>query len=150
VILKTKQTRPSWDNYFFNLAKLVATRSTCLRRQVGAVAVKDNQMLCSGYNGAPSKLKHCFDEGCARDKIPSGERHELCLAVHAEMNLICQAAYFGISLKGSTVFCTHYPCSICAKLIVNSGIIEIAYSEPYPDEQTEKILKNLTVRQILS
>jgi dCMP deaminase len=125
-----------------DIASLVATRSTCLRRQVGAVIVKDKHILTTGYNGAPTGLPHCLDIGCMRDDlhIPSGTQHELCRAVHAEQNAICQAAQHGISLLDSTLYCTHQPCSICAKLIVNVGIKKIFYIHGYPDDMTKDLL----------
>lgn len=127
--------RPSWEAYFMDITKLVARRSTCLRRIVGAVIVKDKRLLATGYNGAPSGVTHCFETGCLREKlnIPSGEKHELCRGVHAEQNAIIQAAYHGISLKGSTLYCTTQPCSICAKMIINAGIIKVLYQEGYDD-----------------
>lgn len=141
-------TRSSWPEYFMNMAELASTRSTCIRRQVGAVAVKDNRIIATGYNGAPKGAAHCIQTGCLRDqlKIPSGEKHELCRAVHAEQNVICQAAFHGISLIGATLYCTHQPCSICAKLIVNSGIEKVMYSEGYPDEMTKGILAGLLIK----
>jgi len=141
--------RPSWDMYFMDIACLVATRSTCIRRKVGAVLVKDRRILCSGYNGAPSKITHCIETGCLREKmeIPSGEKHELCRGVHAEQNAIIQAACHGISIKDATLYCTHYPCSICAKMIVNAGISEVVYDNYYQDDLAEKILVNVKVRR---
>ncbi len=129
--------RPSWKKYFVEMAKLAATRSTCLRRQVGAVIVKDNRVLSTGYNGAPSNTNHCEDlGGCLRAKlgIPSGERHEICRAVHAEQNAIVQAAKHGVSIDGADLYCTHQPCSICAKMIINAGIKTVFYVNGYPDE----------------
>ncbi|NQT32524.1 MAG: cytidine deaminase [Candidatus Omnitrophica bacterium] len=128
--------RPSWDEYFLNIAKLVATRSTCLRRQVGAVIVKNKQVLATGYNGAPSGLTHCDKTGCLREElgVPSGERHELCRALHAEQNAFLQAARHGISLDGSTLYITTQPCSICAKMIINTGIKKIVIEGVYPDK----------------
>lgn len=129
-------SRPSWDEYFFQIALQVATRSTCLRRQVGAVLVKEKRILSTGYNGAPSGISHCADVGCLREQlgVPSGERHELCRALHAEQNAIVQAAFHGIKVEGATLYCTHQPCSLCAKMIINAGIVEVYYSEGYPDE----------------
>jgi dCMP deaminase len=124
-----------------SFAKLAASRSTCLRRQVGAVAVKNNQIIATGYNGAASKQRHCLDIGCLRENIPSGTQHELCRAVHAEQNLICQAAKNGVSLEGSILYCTHQPCSICAKMIINAGISRTIYEEGYPDDTTKQLLK---------
>lgn len=129
-------TRPSWDEYFFQIARQVATRSTCLRRQVGAVIVKDKRILASGYNGAPSGVVHCLEVGCLREElgIPSGERHELCRALHAEQNAIVQAALHGVKIEGASVYCTHQPCSLCAKMIINAGIVEVYYDNGYPDD----------------
>ena len=127
--------RKSWDIYFMDIAYLVASRSTCLRRQVGAVAVVDHRILATGYNGAPSGCAHCLNIGCVREQmgIPSGERHEICRASHAEMNIIAQAALYGISLKGATIYCTNQPCSICTKLMINSKISRIIFENSYPD-----------------
>lgn len=134
--------RPSWEEYFMSIAQLVARRSTCLRRQVGAVLVKDKNILATGYNGTPSGIAHCEQTGCLRDQlnVPSGERHELCRGLHAEQNVILQAAKHGISIDGATIFCTHAPCIICAKMIINSGIREIVYLDGYPDILSKDIL----------
>ena len=129
--------RPSWDQYFMEMAVLTSRRSTCMRRQVGAVIVKDKHIIATGYNGAPRRIAHCEERGgCIRQKlgIPSGERHELCRALHAEQNAIIQAAKLGVSIEGATLYCTHQPCVICAKMIVNSGISRVVYGEGYPDE----------------
>jgi len=117
------------------ITRLVASRSTCLRRQVGAVIVKDKKILTTGYNGAPSGLAHCLDVGCLRDKlgIPSGQRHELCRGLHAEQNAIIQAAYHGVSIKGATLYCTNLPCIICTKMIINAGITRVVYEQGYAD-----------------
>jgi len=135
--------RPSWDEYFLEIAKIVAKRSTCLRRSVGAILVKDKRILATGYNGAPSNIRHCLEVGCIREskKIPSGERHELCRGIHAEQNLIIQAAYHGVSISNSTLYCTNFPCSICAKMIINAGIERIVYLEGYPDNLSEELIK---------
>jgi dCMP deaminase len=127
--------RPSWDQYFMEITSLVATRSTCLRRQVGAVIVKDRNILATGYNGAPSGVSHCLDTGCLRERlgVPSGERHELCRGLHAEQNAIIQAAKHGTNIDGSTLYCTTMPCIICSKMIINAGIRRIVYREGYPD-----------------
>ena len=120
--------RKSWDEYFMEIAEIVKTRSTCLRRQVGAVIVKDNRIITTGYNGAPSGLRHCTDiGGCERERlhIPSGQRHELCRALHAEQNAIIQAAKVGVSTEGATIYITLQPCVICAKMLVNAGITRI-------------------------
>ena len=140
--------RPSWDQYFMNIARLASTRSTCLRRQVGAVIVKDKKILATGYNGAPSGLKHCLDLGCLREKlgIPSGERHELCRATHAEQNAIVQAATFGISIKDSIIYSTAHPCILCSKLLINAGIKRIIIEDSYPDEMSREMLKEAGVK----
>jgi len=141
-------SRPSWDEYFMEITKLVATRSTCLRRQVGAVLVKDKKILTTGYNGAPSQLPHCLDVGCLREQlgIPPGERHELCRGLHAEQNAIIQAAYHGVSIKGATLYCTNHPCIICAKMIINAGIERVVYLDGYPDPLAEEMLKESRVK----
>jgi len=128
--------RPSWDEYFMKIVDLVKTRSTCLRRQVGALIVKDKRILASGYNGAPSGVKHCEEIGCLRQQmnIPSGERHELCRAIHAEQNAIVQAAYSGTTVRGATMYVSLQPCSLCAKLMINAGITRLVYRGSYPDE----------------
>jgi dCMP deaminase len=142
------KARPSWDEYFMRIAELAATRSTCLRRQVGAVVVKDKKILATGYNGAPSGLKHCLDIGCLREKlgIPSGERHELCRATHAEQNAIVQAALFGVSIEGSTMYSTTQPCILCTKLIINAGIDRIVIQNSYPDQMSMLMLKEAKVK----
>jgi len=139
--------RPSWDEYFMRIAELAATRSTCLRRQVGAVIVKDKKLLATGYNGAPSGLKHCLDIGCLREKlgIPSGERHELCRATHAEQNAIVQAALFGVSIKDGIMYSTTQPCILCTKLIINAGIKKIVIKDSYPDLMSMEMLKEAKV-----
>jgi len=141
------KARPSWDHYFFEITRLVATRSTCIRRDVGAVIVKDKRILATGYNGAPSGLPHCLDVGCLREelKIPSGERQEICRGIHAEQNALIQAAKFGISVDGSMIYVTHHPCVVCAKLLINAGIREICYLEDYPDELSKSLLKEAGV-----
>lgn len=128
--------RPSWDEYFLQLARQAATRSTCLRRQVGAVLVRDRRVLTTGYNGAPRGVAHCLDAGCLREQlgVPSGERHELCRAIHAEQNAIIQAAVHGVAVEGASLYCTHQPCVLCAKMIINAGVREIVFAEGYPDE----------------
>ena len=145
--VQTKK-RITWQKYFMGMAKLAAKRSTCLRRQVGAVAVKDNHILATGYNGAPKGEKHCIELGCLREQleIPSGEKHELCRGVHAEQNLICQAAVNGVSIKGATVYCTLQPCYICAKMLVNSCIATIIFLEGYNDPQALKLLQGRLVK----
>jgi dCMP deaminase len=135
--------RPSWDEYFMGIAKLTSERSTCLRRKVGAVIVKDKQVVATGYNGAPKGIAHCDEMGgCLREKlgVPSGERHELCRALHAEQNAIIQAATSGQSVDGATIYITHQPCVICAKMIINAGIRKIIVDEGYPDDLAVEIL----------
>jgi dCMP deaminase len=129
------------------MAELAATRSTCLRRQVGAVIVKDKKVLATGYNGAPSGLKHCLDIGCLRDElgIPSGERHELCRATHAEQNAIVQAAMFGVSIKDATMYSTTQPCILCTKLIINAGIKKLVIKDSYPDEMSLQMLNEAKI-----
>ncbi|OON98104.1 MAG: cytidine deaminase [Epulopiscium sp. Nele67-Bin005] len=140
--------RPSWSEYFMEIAHLVKTRSTCMRRQVGAVVVKDKQILSTGYNGAPTNCRHCTEIGCLRAKlnIPSGERHELCRALHAEQNAIVQAAHHGISLQNATIYVTAQPCSLCAKVIINAGIGHIIYEGDYPDELSLELLNEAGIK----
>jgi len=140
--------RPTWDEYFMDIVELVKTRSTCLRREVGALIVKDNRILATGYNGAPTKCKHCDEIGCLREKmnIPSGQRHELCRAIHAEQNAIVQAAYSGTSLKGGTLYVTCQPCILCAKMAINAGIERIVYKGDYPDELAIELLREAGVQ----
>ena len=141
--------RKSWDEYFMEIAEIVKTRSTCLRRQVGAVIVKDNRIITTGYNGAPSGLRHCTDiGGCERERlhIPSGQRHELCRALHAEQNAIIQAAKLGVNIDGSTLYCTHQPCILCAKMIVNAGVVRVVYHSGYPDDFALDIFKEAGVQ----
>ena len=144
----TTHKRPSWDEYFTEMASLVSKRSTCLRRYVGAVLVKDKRILATGYNGAPSGLKHCVEVGCLRKKlhIPSGERHELCRALHAEQNALIQASLYGISVKGSVLYSTCQPCVICAKMLINAGIKEIVIRGDYPDNMAKEFLKKAKVK----
>lgn len=145
---RLQHKRPSWDEYFLELAKLVSKRATCLRRSVGAVLVKDKKILATGYNGAPSGLAHCVDIGCLRErlKIPSGERHELCRGLHAEQNVLLQAALYGISTKNSALYVTNQPCIICAKMLINAGIREIVISFGYPDKLAKKFLKEAKIK----
>lgn len=140
--------RPSWNEYFLEMAKLVAQRSTCLRRHVGAVAVRDKRILATGYNGAPSGLPHCIDIGCLREKlnIPSGQRQELCRAVHAEQNVIIQAALHNVDLKGATLYVTNQPCVTCSKMLISCGIKEIVILDGYPDELAKRMLKEAKIK----
>ncbi len=119
--------RPSWEEYFMQIAEVVATRSSCLRRSVGAVLVKNKQILSTGYNGVPRGMRHCEEVGCLRDRlgIPSGERHELCRGLHAEQNAIIQAAYHGVAVNGAEVYTTLQPCVTCAKTLINAGIVAV-------------------------
>lgn len=134
--------RPSWDEYFMKLAALVAERSTCLRHNTGAIIVKGKRVLTTGYNGAARGVKDCLELGCLRNKlsIPSGTRHEICRAIHAEQNAIIQGGLHGINIDGSTMFSTHTPCMICAKMIVNAGIKEVVSYQDYADEEAKKFL----------
>ena len=135
--------RISWDEYFMRFAELAATRTTCLRSSVGAVIVKNKHILATGYNGAPKKVPHCKDlGGCLREKlnVPSGERHELCRALHAEQNAIIQCAMSGQNIEGATIYITHQPCIICSKMIINAGIKRIVVREGYPDNLAKQIL----------
>ena len=135
--------RPDWDEYFMEIAELVASRSTCMRRQVGCVMVKDRRILSTGYNGAPSGVTHCEEAGCRRmlEGIASGERTEMCRGVHAEQNAIIQGARHGVVLQGATAYITIQPCSICTKMMINAGIDEIIFDGVYPDELSQQLLK---------
>lgn len=140
--------RPDWDEYFMQIAQLVSTRSTCVRRQIGAVIVSlDNRILTTGYNGAPKGHKHCLDVGCLRNElnIPSGTKQEICRAVHAEQNAITQASFHGISICGSIMFTTTFPCSICAKMIINAGVAVVKYKSEYTDPLAQEYLHECDV-----
>ena len=145
-----REPRPSWESYFMDITTLVAKRSTCLRRAVGAIIVKDKRILSTGYNGAPSGIRHCLDVGCLREQmqVASGERHELCRGIHAEQNAIIQAAFHGVSIRGGTLFCTNLPCSICAKMLINAGIAKIIYLDGYADPMSMELLKEAGVSLI--
>lgn len=145
-----KKVRPSWDDYFMELARMVATRSTCIRRQIGAVLVKDKRILATGYNGAPRGMKHCLEIGCIRDelKIAFGTRAEMCRAVHSEQNAVIQCAVYGVSSEGSTMYITNQPCTICTKMLINAGIKRIVYENPYPDEYAMSLLKESGVELV--
>jgi dCMP deaminase len=147
----TETNRPSWQQYFMEMAILTAKRSTCLRRKVGAVLVKYNQIIASGYNGAPKNISHCSQVSCIREElgIPSGEKHELCRGVHAEQNTIIQAALNGTSLRDSVLYCTTYPCSICAKLIINAEIKTIYIASDYADNLAKQLFDEAKVEVIL-
>jgi dCMP deaminase len=148
---KKRTNRPSWDEYFLGIARLVSTRSTCLRRRVGAVVVKDKQILATGYNGAPTGITHCDEVGCLREKlkVPSGQRHEICRALHAEQNAFLQAARHGVNLNGATLYVTVQPCAICAKMIINAGINKIVIEGEYPDDFAVGFLKEAGVEMTL-
>jgi dCMP deaminase len=128
--------RPSWQKYFMDMAFLVSQRSTCLRRKVGAVLVKNNQIIATGYNGTPKNIRHCDEVGCMREalSVPSGEKHELCRGVHAEQNAIIQSAINGAQSQDAVLYCTNHPCSICAKMIINAEIKTVYIADPYPDK----------------
>ena len=140
-------SRPSWDVYFMRITHEVSQRSTCMRRKVGAVLVRDRRILATGYNGAPSGLEHCEKVGCMRQlhNVPSGERHELCRGLHAEMNALIQAALFGISTAGSTLYTTAHPCSLCAKMLINAGVKRIVMLDDYPDELSKAMLSEANI-----
>jgi len=140
-------TRLSWDQYFMKIAFLVAERSTCKRHHVGAIAVRDHRILTTGYNGAPSDTKDCLELGCLRNElnIPSGERHEICRALHGEENAILQASLHGISIKGATIYCTHTPCVICAKMVAGSKISKFVYAIDYKDIEYKKLFKEVGI-----
>lgn len=139
--------RPSIDDYFLEIASVVAKRATCLRNTVGAVIVRDKRILSTGYNGAPRNLEHCLDIGCIREQenIASGTRHEKCRAVHAEQNAIIQAALHGVGTEGSTIYCTHQPCILCTKMIINAHIERVVYTTSYPDEDSIRFFKEAGV-----
>ncbi len=141
-------TRPSWDEYFMKMAALAAERSTCKRHNVGAVIVKDRRIVTTGYNGAAKGVDDCLEKGCLRDelKIPSGQRHEVCRAIHAEQNAIIQGGYHGISVKGGTMYSTHTPCMICSKMIVNAGIVEVVSYQEYADKDAQNFLQEAGVK----
>jgi len=148
IMLEQENHRPSYDEYFMEMAHVVAKRSTCIRRRVGAILVKDKHRLSTGYNGAPKGLNHCEDVGCIRQQlsVKSGERHELCRGLHAEQNAIIQAAVFGISISGSTLYCTNTPCVVCVKMLINAGVKEIIYSGNYPDDLAKKMLGESSIK----
>ena len=145
--MENRPERPDWDQYFMEITFVVAKRSTCLRRQVGAILVKNKHILATGYNGAPKRIPHCAEIGCLRQQlgIPSGERHELCRALHAEQNAIIQAASLGISMEGSTLYCTTAPCSLCAKMLINAGVVRVVFDGSYPDERAMEFFRQAGV-----
>ena len=138
-----KTPRPDWDEYFMDIAELVAKRSTCRRRAVGALLVRERRILTTGYNGAPTGMRHCLDIGCLREQlgIPSGERHELCRGLHAEQNALIQAALHGVSVKGATLYSTNHPCIICTKMLINGGIVMVIFREGYRDKMAEEMFQ---------
>lgn len=142
--------RPSWDEYFMSITRQVSERSTCLRRKVGALLVREKRILATGYNGAPSGIRHCYEVGCLREDrgIASGERHELCRGLHAEQNALIQAAVHGVAVKGASIYCTHQPCALCAKMLINAGIKEILYAEGYPDQLAQDLLNEAGIAVI--
>jgi dCMP deaminase len=146
-----KARRPTWDEYFISIARLISGRSTCLRRHVGAVVVKDKRVLSTGYNGAPQGFAHCSEVGCIRQqrRIPAGERHELCRGIHAEQNAIVQAAAFGVSIRDSTLYSTHFPCVLCTKLLINAGIKRLVVASAYPDRLSHAMLKEAGIDLLL-
>ncbi len=139
--------RKSWDEYFMSIAELVAERSTCDRRHVGCVVVKDKRIVSTGYNGAPAGTRHCAEVGCIRGRmgVASGERHELCRGVHAEQNAIIQAATFGVDMSGAVCYTTHQPCFICTKMLINARVKKIYYQSGYPDKLAVGILKEAKI-----
>ncbi len=145
------QPRPSWDEYFMKIAKDVSERATCIRRKVGAVIVKDKRILSTGYNGAPAGITHCTNETCLRtlNNIPSGERHELCRGLHAEQNAIIQAALHGVSINNASIYITNQPCSICTKMLINSGIKRFIYREPYNDALAMEMMKEANISALI-
>ncbi|MFO7951309.1 MAG: cytidine/deoxycytidylate deaminase family protein [Bacillota bacterium] len=134
--------RPDWDHYFMEIANVVSSRSTCERRKVGALLVKGKRILTTGYNGAPVGLSHCKEVGCLRKQlaVPSGEKHELCRGLHAEQNAIIQAALYGVTINDAILYCTHYPCAVCAKMLINAGVKSLILADNYPDDLAKKIL----------
>ncbi len=133
-----------WDERFMKLTEEVGSWASCLRRKVGAIIVRDNRVMTTGYNGAPTGIKSCTERGeCLREKlkIASGTHAELCYAAHAEQNALIQAAKYGVNINGATLYCTHQPCVICAKMIVNAGIVRVVYKEGYPDEFSMRLFE---------
>lgn len=139
--------RPDWDAYFMEIATIVSKRSTCRRRNVGALVVKEKRILATGYNGAPSGLRHCIESDCLREtmEVPPGERHELCRGLHAEQNAIIQAAYHGVSIRGAYIYSTHLPCSICMKMVINAGIVKVIYLDGYPDRLSMELIEEASL-----
>ena len=142
--------RPNWDEYFLELADLVASRSTCIRRQVGAVLVRNERIISTGYNGAPRGLGHCLDLGCLRESmgIPSGQRYELCRGVHAEQNAIINAAYYGVATQGGILYCTHQPCIICARMIINAGVTQVVHRGDFSDDLAVQFMQEAGIKLV--
>ena len=151
--MNKKIKRLTNEQYFIQIANIVSKRSTCLRRRVGAIIVKDNRILTTGFNGAPKNFIHCLDIGCIRDKenIKSGTMQETCRGVHAEQNAIIQGSLYGVCISGSTLYCTHHPCISCSKMLINANIIKVVYINSYPDEEANKYLKeaNIIVKRFI-
>ena len=141
-------SRPSWDDYFMKITQDVSERAICVKRKVGAIIVKDNRILSTGYNGAPKGFDHCNESTCIRKQmnVPSGQRHELCRGLHAEQNAIIQAAWHGVKIAGATLYCNHQPCVICVKTMINAGIIKLVYSGSYPDDLANEMLKESQIK----
>lgn len=141
--------RPNWDEYFMEITHTVAKRSSCLRRQVGALLVKDHRIITTGYNGAPAGMAHCGDlGGCLREKMgfASGEGHEFCRALHAEQNAVIQAAIMGVSIEGATLYCTHSPCNLCAKILIGAGIKRVVFAGRYPDDLAMQFFEEVGIK----
>lgn len=144
------ENRPSWDEYFMKITHDVATRATCVKRKVGAIIVKDNRILATGYNGTPRGFVHCTEETCLRIKynVPSGQRHELCRGLHAEQNAIIQAAVHGVKIVGGAMYCTYQPCVICVKMMINAGIGRLVYEGGYPDDLAREMLSESSLEVV--
>jgi len=141
-------SRPSWDEYFLKITRDVSERAICVKRQVGAIIVKGNQILSTGYNGTPKGLVHCNEDTCLRKNVPSGERHELCRGLHAEQNAIIQAAVHGVKIEGGTMYCTCQPCIICVKMMINAGLKRLVYEGDYPDQLAADMLQESTIEVV--
>lgn len=147
IISQDLSKRPDWDEYFVRIMSVVRERATCMKRKVGALIVKDHRILASGYNGAPAGLQHCEQTGCLRKElnVPSGQRHELCRGLHAEQNAIIQAAVHGLAIQGATIYCDFLPCSICTKMIINSGIVRVVFLGYYPDDLAVRMFSETNI-----
>ncbi|HON78874.1 MAG TPA: cytidine/deoxycytidylate deaminase family protein [Spirochaetota bacterium] len=145
------EQRPSWDDYFMKIATDVSSRATCIRRKVGAVIVKDKWIISTGYNGVPMGIPHCTEDSCLRNRynVPSGERHELCRGLHAEQNAIIQAALHGVAINNAVIYITNQPCSICTKMLINSGIKKFIYRDPYPDPLAEEMISQAGIEVVI-